>query len=135
MDLKYQEPAVGITKTHDWGTSVMYSIPCECGSPDDAITLEVEAEDSFVSVNHYVTVKTNWWVKNDRWYPLRSLWKRIKFTYAMWVHGYVKYEASTMLTQQAAYNYGHTLLRAVEDTQRLRDERLKRDAAILDQKQ
>lgn len=134
MDLKYQEPAVGIVKTHDWGTSVMYDIRCDCGSSDDTITLEVEAEDSYVSVTHYVKVKSRWWVKNDAWYPLRALWNRLRITYKLWVHGYVEYEASTLLTQQAAYNYGHTLLRAVENTQRLRDERFQRDAAILDQK-
>lgn len=135
MDLKYQEPAVGITKTYDWGTSVIYDIRCECGSTDDTITLEVEADDSHVSVTHYVTVKTNWFVQDDWAYPLRALWKRIVFTYAMWVHGYVKYEASTLLSQQAAYNYGHTLLRAVEDVQRLRDERFKKNATVSDQKQ
>lgn len=135
MDLKYQEPAVGITKTYDCETSVMYDVRCECGSPDDTITLEVEADDHSVWVTHYVTVKTNWFVQDDWAYALRALWKRIVFTYNLWVHGYVKYEASTLMSQQAAYNYAHTLLRAVEDVQRLRGERFKKNAAVSNQKQ
>lgn len=118
MDLKYQEPAMGITKTHDWGTSVMYSIPCRCGSPDDEITLEVEADDIHVNVTHYVKVKSRWWVKNDSLYLFRAFWNRVVLTYKLWVRGYVEYQCDTLMTPQQAHNYAHTILRAIEDVQK-----------------
>ena len=41
-----QEPAEGIMKTNDFGDCIFYTIACQCGDTDDAIRIEVEAEEA-----------------------------------------------------------------------------------------
>lgn len=129
--MNYEKPATGIMKQSEIVGenlySVTYLVSCNCTSPDDSITFSVDAEDSFISVSHYVKVKSKWWAGDDRLYVLRQFWMRLKQTYRLWVNGYVEYEASTLLDQQQAYNYANTLIKAVSDAERFKKQRYEKN--------
>lgn len=138
--MKAQVPAEGITKTHEWGTSKMYKITCQCGNPDDDIDFEVEADETGVTVTTYNTQKTNFWEEaipveyqiNDPWYGeiqtvSTNVWngfvRRCKLTWSIWFKGYVEYQSTTIMTEQQALNYAETLKSAILDVQQLRKEK------------
>jgi hypothetical protein len=123
MDLNYEKPAVGILKIGEFDSSRSYRIDCQCGSADDTIYLDVEADSTHVYVAHYVKVKSRWWTNEDRWYLFRQFWLRLKQTYNIWFRGYLEYEAETLMSEQQAYNYAHTILEAVKDVKQFRQER------------
>jgi len=54
----------------------------------------------------------------------KSIWNglatRLRLTRDIWLHGYVKYEASLIMTEQQALNYSDTLLKSVEDVKEFR---------------
>lgn len=135
--MKAEKPAEGILKTHDWGNSKWYKVVCGCGQPDHEVTFEVEADDIGVNVNTYVTAKTNYWTEtvrpnvgiNNEWLEefdsawksiFNSLVRKVKLTWSIWVHGYVKYETTIAMTQQQALNYAETLKSAVKDVEEFR---------------
>jgi hypothetical protein len=139
MDLRPQEPAEGILKSHDWGNSKMYHIVCTCGNSDDAIEVEIEA-DQEVTVTHYVTVKTDWWTETIEkrydidnevlqeidWFAknfINGLITRIKLTWSIWVHGYLKYQATTVMSEQQAINYAETLKSASKDVKEFQNQK------------
>lgn len=136
-----QTPAEGILKTGEWGTSKTYHITCDCTNPDCAHDIDIEADDyGTVTVTLYTEQKTPWWeralednhkIDNEVLAKLDRTWKdlvngiirRVKLTWNIWVHGYVKYEGSIVLKEQVALNYGATLLAAAEDVKALNEER------------
>ena len=135
--MKAEKPAEGILKTHDWGYSKWYKVSCGCGQPDHEVTFEVEADDCGVNVNTYVTAKTDYWtetvkpnigIDNEWAEEFDSAWKsifnslvrKVKLTWNIWVHGYVKYETTIAMTQQQALNYAETLKSAVKDVAEFR---------------
>lgn len=128
--MKSELPAEGIMKTHDWGNSKMFRVSCQCGNPDDDIDFEIEADDNSVTVTTYTTQKTNFWYEQipvnynseDPWYgevqyATTNIWngfiRRCKLTWDIWFKGYVKYQQSTVMTEQQAINYADTLKIAV----------------------
>ena len=137
MDLKPQEPAQGISLIHKGPDFATYRVDCNCGNDDDSIIFEVEVTDwQEIEVSHYTTQKTPWWsdpfkqnqsfdIKNELLYNivyslkgfLNAIAHRLKVTYSVWVKGYVKYESTTILTQQQALNYSATLQKAVQDVE------------------
>ena len=145
--MKAQAPAEGIMKTGDYGNSKWYQIVCGCGQPDHTLTVEVEAEETGVSVNTYATVKTNYWKEtiekrydiNDPWLQeFDWFWKdlvngfvtRLKLTWKIWIEGYVHAETTTLMTKQQALNYAETLKSAVKDVEQFENERrAKKDSA------
>lgn len=130
--MKAEKPAEGILKTHDWGNSKWYHVVCGCGQPDHQLTVEVEAEETGVNVNTYVTVKTDYWTESAKkrydidspwlqefdWF-WKSLWNgfvsRLKLTWAVWFKGYVHCESTILMTEQQALNYAETLKSAIQD--------------------
>ena len=137
--MKAQTPAEGILKSHEWGDSMMYRVACKCGNDDDAIEVEIEA-DHEVSVTHYVTVKTDWWteavekrydidneiLQETDWFVknfINGLVTRIKLTWSLWIHGYLKYQATTVMSEQQALNYAEMLKSAMKDVQEFRNKR------------
>jgi hypothetical protein len=141
MKLIPQIPAEGIMKTGDFGDSKFYSIQCNCGNPDDTIVMEVEADDYVISVNLYFTPKTDWWTKlvdehHKPYYSnsfifsidesirslINSFYTRIKHTYTIWTEGYLKYQQTTLLTQQQALNFADTLVKAIDDVGQFKKE-------------
>jgi len=102
--MKAQTPADGILKKNDWGNSKSYKVSCECGCDDHTHDVWVEADETGVTVTTYTEQKTNWWSMN-RW---QSIWKLL-------ITGYIKYEASIIMSEQQALNYAETLKSAIKD--------------------
>ena len=134
MDLKPQEPAEGIMQTYNAPKFRMYHIECSCGNTDDAIDFTVEEDAGEIIVQTYTTQKTAWWedpfrqrksyeINNEFLYQLNyyvrgflnAVTHRLRITWAVWVHGYVKYSQTTVMTPQQALNYSDTLRQAVEN--------------------
>ena len=142
--MKPQTPAEGILKTNDYGDSKWYHVVCGCGQPDHTLSVEVEADDSGVSINTYATVKTDYWTESvKKRYDIDSPWlqewdwfwkdlvngllTRLRLTWDIWIKGYVRAETTVLMSEQQAINYAATLTSAVKDVKLFRDERLNKD--------
>jgi len=110
--MKLQKPAEGILKSRDWGDTKVYKITCDCQQPDHEHNVWIEADECDVSVNTYVTVKTNFW-SMTRW---ENIWKLL-------TKGYVDFETTISMTEQQAFNYAETLKSAIEDVKEFRKSR------------
>lgn len=130
--MKAQLPAEGILKTHDWGDSKVYKVVCDCGQPDHEHNVWIEADECGVNVNIYTTVKTdcwseelkpkydidNIWLQEIEWYWkgfYNSLARKLKLTKSIWSKGYVDFETTISMNEQAALNYSTTLKNAIAD--------------------
>jgi hypothetical protein len=112
-----QIPAEGIMKTNDWGDSKVYRVVCECTDSQHDHNVWVEADEHEVSVTIYATVKSNFWSKT-RWYHIWSLLTK----------GYVDTESTVIMSRQQAFNYANTLLSAVDDVEKFRNNRKEKSA-------
>ena len=132
--IQAQVPAEGILKTNDFGNSKWYHVVCGCGQPDHSLTVEVEAEETGVNVNTYVTVKTDYWSESvKKRYDIDSQWQqefdwfwkdlwngfitRLKLTWSVWTKGYIQCESTIAMSEQQALNYAETLKSAIKDVQ------------------
>jgi len=106
-----QTPAQGVLLVNDWGTSKMYKAVCNCGDDDCTHTIDVEAEDTGVTVTMYTKTRTNFWSKT-RWQHIWTLLTK----------GYVEFETSLIMAKQVALNYASVLQSAVSDVEELRKE-------------
>jgi hypothetical protein len=104
MDLTAEAPARSILKVNEWGTSKMYKVVCECGNDDCTHTVDIEAEDTGVTVTIYTKTRTNFWSMN-RW---QHIWTLL-------INGHVDFETNIHLSEQSALNYSETLKQAVYD--------------------
>ena len=104
-----ETPAEGIMKTHDWGSSKVYRIACNCGSEDHDHNMWVEADDHDITVTIYTTTKTNWWSKT-RWYHIWTLLTK----------GYIDTESTVCMSRQQSLNYAETLKSAIIDVEEFR---------------
>lgn len=135
-----QQPAEGILKSNDYGNSKWYNVVCGCGQPDHTLTVEVEADETRISVNTYVTVYTNYWSETfEKRYDINNPWlqefdwfwkslingliTRAKLTWSVWVKGYVKTETTTLMTKQQALNFSETLKSAINDVEKFENQR------------
>jgi hypothetical protein len=127
-----ETPALGIMKTHDFGDSKFYKVACSCGHSDHEFNFEVEAAETGINVNTYVTAKTDYWTESlkkrfdiDNPYlqeldwAIKDMWNgliiRLKLTWTIWTKGYVKVESTIAMTEQQALNYAETLKSAIKD--------------------
>ena len=133
--MKAEIPALGILKTGDFGDSKFYKVTCSCGQPNHDIDFEVEAADTGINVNTYVTVKTDYWSEAvQKRYDLpdwaqefdwavkdiiNGLWIRLKLTWTLWTKGYVQTETTISMSEQQALNYAETLKSAIKDVKEL----------------
>lgn len=130
--MKAESPAVGIMKTNDFGDSKFYKVVCGCGQPDHDVNFEVEAADTGISVNTYITAKSDHWnetvgkkydIDNNWLQEWDWFWKdlvngfvcRLKMTWAIWTQGYIKTESTIAMTEQQALNYAETIKSAIQD--------------------
>lgn len=130
--MKAESPAVGIMKTNDFGDSKFYKVVCGCGQPDHDINFEVEAADTGISVNTYITAKSDHWNETvGKKYDIDNNWlqewdwfwkdlvngfvRRLKMTWAIWTQGYIKTESTIAMTEQQALNYAETIKSAIQD--------------------
>jgi len=135
--MKIQTPAEGIMLTADFGDSKFYKVVCSCGQPDHDIDFEVEAADTGVNVNTYVTTKTDYWTDTvKKRYDIDSQWlqeldwswkdlvnglvTRVKLTWGVWTKGYIETQTTIAMTEQQAINYAETLKSAVDDVKKIR---------------
>lgn len=127
-----EQPAEGIMKTGDYGNSKFYKVVCGCGQPDHDIDFEVEAADTGINVNSYITAKTDFWTESvkkrydidNQWIQefdwfWKDLWNgfvtRLKLTWTIWIKGYVRCETTIAMSEQQALNYAETLKSAIQD--------------------
>ncbi len=130
--IQAQEPAEGILKTSDFGDSKFYKVVCGCGQDDHSIDFEVEAAETGVNVNTFVTVKTDYWTETvKKRYDIDNNWQqefdwfwkdivnglvaRLKLTWTVWTKGYVECQTTIAMSEQQTVNYAETLKKAVED--------------------
>ena len=106
-----QTPAQGVLLVNDWGTSKMYKAVCDCGDDDCTHTIDVEAEDTGVTVTIYTKTRTNFWSK-----------KRWQHIWTLLTKGYVEFDTSLIMAKQVALNYASVLQSAVSDVEELRKE-------------
>lgn len=141
--MKPQEPAEGILKRNDFGDSKYYQVVCGCGQEYHDHNVEVEAEETGVNVNLYITVKTDYWSDFvEKRYDIDSPWqqefdwfwkdlingvvKRIKVTWELWTTGAVTCQSTIAMTEQQALNYSETLKKAIQDVKEFRQGRVKK---------
>jgi hypothetical protein len=101
------------------------------------LTVEVEADDTGVSVNTYATVKTDYWTDSvKKRYDIDNpylqewdwFWKdlvngfltRLRLTWDVWIKGYVRSETTVLMSEQQALNYAETLKAAMTDVKEFR---------------
>ena len=108
-EIEPQTPAEGILKKNDWGDAKMYQVVCDCGHPDHEHNLWVEADETGISVNIYVTVKSPWWSMNR----FKQIWSLVS-------KGYLQHETVLTMNRQSALNYAETLKSAVKDVKEFR---------------
>lgn len=137
--MKAEKPAEGILKRNDFGNSKWYQIVCSCGQPYHDHTVEVEADDTGVSVDIYATMKTDYWsetvnkrynIDNSILQELDWFWKdlvngfvrRVKLTWDLWTTGAVTAETTIHMSEQQALNYAEVLKSAVKDVKEFHEE-------------
>lgn len=143
--MKAQKPAEGILITHDWGDAKMYHVNCSCGNDDDSIQIgvEVTANDHSIEVCHFTTQKTDYWTEAVKprydidnvwlqefdWF-WKGLWNgfctRLRLTKNIWFDGYLKYQSTTIMTEQQTLNYAETLKSAVKDCREFHNKRMEK---------
>jgi hypothetical protein len=107
-----QQPAQGLLLVNDWGTSKMYKAVCDCGDDHCTHTIDIEAEDTGVTITIYTNTRTNFW-SQTRW---MHIWK-------LFTKGYTDFETSIVMNKQVALNYANVLQLAVKDVEELRNAR------------
>jgi DNA-directed RNA polymerase alpha subunit len=137
--MKAETPAIGIMKTGEYGDSKFYKVVCGCGQPDHDIDFEVEAADTGINVNTYVTARTDYWTETaKKRYDIDTVWmqewdwfwkdlvngvvRRVKLTWEIWTKGYVKTESVIAMSEQQALNYAETIKSAIQDVKDFKDE-------------
>lgn len=137
MNEKFQPPAEGIMLNCETKDSKFYTAFCECGNPDDSIEIQVEVDEyGEIIVYFHVKSKTHFWEKLYSWQThkidneflflivnsfqslLNGLYRRIKFTWDIWVLGYAQYQTTTILNKQRAINFAETLKTAIKDLEK-----------------
>jgi len=133
-----QLPAKGVTLTAEYSDAKFYTVRCDCGNSDDDIDLSIEAEDTGVTVNFFVKVKTNYWDTTFRnRYDIDSLFLqdvfnwvidlvnglciRLKMTWNIWTKGHLEYNSYTVMEPQTALNLAEVLVKAVEKVKEERE--------------
>ena len=132
MTTTAQTPAEGIMLTSDFGDSKFYKVVCGCGQPDHDLNFEVEAADTGINVNTYVSAKSDSWNEAvKKRYDIDSPWlqewdwfwkdlvngvvRRVKLTWTIWTKGYVQTESTIAMSEQQALNYAETIKSAIKD--------------------
>ena len=138
--MKYQTPADGILKRNDYGDSKWYQVVCGCGQEYHDHNVEVEADETGITVNIYATAKTDYWSElvekrhdiDNPWLQevdwffkdlINGIWTRLKVTWEVWTQGYVRVETTIAMSEQQTYNYAETLKSAVADCKKFHEER------------
>lgn len=145
IKMNAQTPAEGILMTNDWGHSKVYKVTCGCGQPYHDHVVDVEADDTGVSVNIYTTMKTDYWTETvtksydientafqeAHWFfadLINGTIRKLKLTWELWTTGAVTAETTIHMGSQQALNYAETLKSAVKDVEEFRNERCSKNS-------
>ena len=135
--MKAQMPAQGIMKSNDWGNAKVYKITCECGQPDHDHDVWVEADETGINVQIYITTKSdcwsetlkpkydidNIWLQEFEWFwkgLVNDVWRRLKLTWTLWTKGYIKTQTTISMSEQQTLNYADALKSAIIDVKEFR---------------
>ena len=129
-----QTPAEGIRLDYKSNDSVFYTVTCNCGNEDDNVefSIDIDEDTKDILLHSYLKLKTDYYtqvfseceyVHNPWLYELNywvasfinGLTRRIKFTWNMWVHGYVEFHTYTILNEKRATNYAMSILDAIRE--------------------
>lgn len=138
--MKAETPAEGILVHKDYGDAKVYTVTCECCSEEHTHNVWVEAEETGVTVTTYTEQKTDYWsekltprydidnsiYENIHWFfvSLFNDWyRRFKLIWQILTKGYIKYEASIIMTEQQALNYAEALKSSISDVKEFRNKR------------
>lgn len=138
--MKAESPAEGILKRSDFGDSKFYQVVCGCGQEYHDHNLEVEAADTGVNVNLYITVKTDYWsdliekrydidnpwLQELDWFVkdlVNGFWSRLKVTWQLWTTGAVTAQSTIAMSEQQALNYAETLRVSINEVKSFREKK------------
>lgn len=138
--MKKEQPAEGILKRNDWGDSKWYQVVCGCGQDYHDHNVEVEADETGINVNVYVTTKTDYWSETFKpncgidnvWLEefdyawksfVNNIIRKIKLTWELWTTGAITSETTIAMTEQQALNYAETIKSAIQDVKFFQEER------------
>lgn len=138
--MKAQAPAEGILKRGDFGDSKFYQVVCGCGQEYHDHNFEVEANETGVNVNVYMTVKTDYWTEtfekrydiNDPWQQefdwfwkglVNNFVRKVKVTWELWTTGAVTAQTTIAMSEQQALNYAETLKTSIQDVKVFKNKR------------
>lgn len=141
--MEAQVPAEGIVLTKDFGNAKAYEVICDCTNPDHTHKVWVDSDNGQVTVTTYTMQTTAYWdeyfetrydIENDVLqsieygykYYINQIIRNIKLTWQLWTKGYIKYEASLIMSKQQALNYAATLNQAVVDVEQFKKDRKNR---------
>ena len=144
--MKAQQPAEGILLHKDYGDAKHYQITCDCGQPDHNHNVWVEADETGITVQTFVTVKSDYWSETvTPRYDIDSIWlqeidwalkgivngfiNRVKLTWTLWTKGYIQTETALCMSKQQTLNYADVLQLAVKDVETFRQQRKENRAA------
>ena len=113
-----QQPAQGILKVNDWGSSMMYKAVCSCGDDHCTHTIDIDADSHEVTVTIYTQTRTNFW-SMTRW---QHIW-------ALLTKGHTDFETAIVMNKQVALNYATVLQSAVKDVETFKKEHRENKAA------
>lgn len=130
--MKAQKPAEGILMRGDYGDSKFYQVVCGCGQEYHDHNFEVEAAETGINVNIYVSAKTDYWTETvEKRYDIDNPWqqefdwfwkdlvnnfvRKVKVTWELWTTGAVRVETTIAMSEQQALNYAKTLETAIQD--------------------
>jgi hypothetical protein len=121
MDLKPQNPAIGISQTFDFEDFKCFEIPCTCTNPDHSVTLCVEKDElDNVTLTMDMKVSTPFWKTHidikptdyDSFFKYRAkmiLNHIINCAIAIKdviIHGQINMTGSIIMSEQQALNVG-----------------------------
>lgn len=124
--------------TNDWGHSKVYKVTCGCGQPYHDHVVDVEADETGISVDIYATMKTDYWtetvdmrydienvaLQETHWFfvnLINSTVRKLKLTWELWTTGAVTAETTIHMSEQQALNYAEVLKSAVKDVKEFRN--------------
>lgn len=102
--MKPTQPALGIMCTNDYNDVKSYRASCTCGDAAHDHNIWVERDScGEISVTIFTQVTTPFWSMN-----------RLKQIWALLTTGSITQEATILMDQQQALNYGTALIGAIE---------------------
>ncbi len=103
-----------VMKTHEYKTSIMYRIACDCGGKDCDLTLELEKDEDvqMLFLNLYKDLAWSSYWKTDNWFE--NIWLRIKCALRILFTGYIKVEEGFVMRDEQINGFIKALQEAKE---------------------